>query len=87
MLKILALYAANAPLNEIRATIVTACPSPPPTTELVLETKDRVTLSDNTYAFRSRAAIDQRFFLDVISFTVLDDVEASYSSSSLRAPI
>ena len=38
MLKILALHAANAPLDEIRAAILTACPSPP-TTELVLETR------------------------------------------------
>lgn len=36
----------------------------------------RVTLCGNTYAFRTRAAIGQRFFLDVINFTVLDDVEA-----------
>ena len=135
MLKILALHAASAPLDEIRAAILTACPSPP-TTELVLETRGelrstpyntilefllreqednpdlhaivqsgdivqivkrsdgnlsfhvavttdvealrqhRVTLHGNTYAFRSHAAIDQRFFLDVINFTVLDDVEA-----------
>ena len=39
MLKILALHTANAPLDQIRAAILTACPPPPPTTELVLETK------------------------------------------------
>lgn len=35
-----------------------------------------MTLCGNTYEFRSRTAIDQRFFFGVIKFTVLDDVWA-----------
>ena len=46
------------------------------TTDVEALRQHRVTLHGNTYAFRSRAAIDRRFFLDVINFTVLDDVEA-----------
>ena len=46
------------------------------TTDVEAIRQHRVTLSGNTHAFRSRAAIDQRVFLDVINFTVLDDVEA-----------
>ena len=35
-----------------------------------------MTLSGNTYSLRSRAAIDQRFFQDLINLTVLDDIGA-----------
>ena len=46
------------------------------TTDVEALRQYRVTLSSNTHAFHSRAAIDQRFSLDVINFTVLNDVEA-----------
>lgn len=44
------------------------------TTDVKALHQDQVTLCGNTYAFRSHAAINQGFFLDVINFSVLDNV-------------
>ena len=47
------------------------------TTDVEALRQHRVTLHGSTYAFRSRAGINQRFFLDVINFTVLNDAECN----------